>query len=111
MMAIGDAYVGGYIERASLKGPPSYEVADSCGTLTREGQDGWGWFTVNEHQKGALDLATGKKRHQGRLNVLFCDGHVEGLKVQEMFFGKRDQDLRLWNADNQPHRERLNFSK
>jgi prepilin-type processing-associated H-X9-DG protein/prepilin-type N-terminal cleavage/methylation domain-containing protein len=46
-----------------------------------------------------------KRRHGGRWNVLFCDGHVENLSVAELFDVRRDEVLRRWNRDNQPHRE------
>ena len=48
-----------------------------------------------------------RKRHQGQANVLFCDGHVEGLKLERLFFDRSDSALRRWNKDNEPHRERL----
>jgi len=38
----------------------------------------------------------------------FCDGHVEGLKLEALFKDKSDHALRRWNRDHQPHRERLN---
>jgi prepilin-type processing-associated H-X9-DG protein len=48
-----------------------------------------------------------RRRHQGRINVLFCDGHVEGMKLERLFFERSDAALRRWNKDNEPHRERL----
>ena len=46
-------------------------------------------------------------RHQGRLNVLFCDGHVESPTLQFLFEDTGDNALDRWNRDNQPHREEL----
>jgi prepilin-type N-terminal cleavage/methylation domain-containing protein/prepilin-type processing-associated H-X9-DG protein len=44
-----------------------------------------------------------RKRHDGRWNVVFCDGHVENLKTSELFdWSKKEVDKR-WNNDNQPH--------
>jgi prepilin-type N-terminal cleavage/methylation domain-containing protein/prepilin-type processing-associated H-X9-DG protein len=59
--------------------------------------------------KGAIDLfsATVRKRHDGKLAVLFCDGHVEAMKLEPVFFDRSDQALSRWNRDNQPHRGRL----
>ncbi len=56
---------------------------------------------------GAADLylARLKRRHGGRWNVLFCDGHVENLSVAESFDVRRDEVLRRWNRDDLPHRE------
>jgi prepilin-type processing-associated H-X9-DG protein len=48
-----------------------------------------------------------KQRHNGRFNVLFCDGHVEGLKVRDLFDLGQDRVLKRWNRDNLPHRELL----
>jgi prepilin-type processing-associated H-X9-DG protein len=46
-------------------------------------------------------------RHQGRLNVLFCDGHVESPTLQLLFVDASDAALVRWNRDHQPHREQL----
>lgn len=42
------------------------------------------------------------KRHRGRYNVVFCDGHVESIK-RDRLFEQVDSALRRWNNDNQPH--------
>lgn len=47
-------------------------------------------------------------RHQGKANVLFCDGHVESPKLQFLFDDTSDSALVRWNRDHQPHRELLN---
>jgi hypothetical protein len=39
--------------------------------------------------------------------VVFCDGHVEGPRLQTLFSNHSDGVLKRWNRDNQPHRERL----
>jgi len=46
-------------------------------------------------------------RHQGRANVVFCDGHVESPKLQFLFDDSSDEALSRWNRDQLPHRERL----
>jgi len=46
-------------------------------------------------------------RHQGRLNVVFCDGHVESPTLQFLFEDTSDAALSRWNRDHQPHRDRL----
>jgi prepilin-type N-terminal cleavage/methylation domain-containing protein/prepilin-type processing-associated H-X9-DG protein len=48
------------------------------------------------------------KLHSGRANIGFSDGHVEAIKLNELFFDDRDEALRRWNRDNQPHRDKLN---
>jgi prepilin-type processing-associated H-X9-DG protein/prepilin-type N-terminal cleavage/methylation domain-containing protein len=46
-------------------------------------------------------------RHQGKANVVFCDGHVESLTLQFLFEDTSDAALSRWNRDHQPHREKL----
>lgn len=46
-------------------------------------------------------------RHQGKANVVFCDGHVESPTLQFMFADTGDYALARWNRDNKPHRELL----
>jgi prepilin-type processing-associated H-X9-DG protein/prepilin-type N-terminal cleavage/methylation domain-containing protein len=46
-------------------------------------------------------------RHQGRSNVLFCDGHVESPTLDYLFTDTSDEALSRWNRDHQPHRELL----
>jgi prepilin-type processing-associated H-X9-DG protein/prepilin-type N-terminal cleavage/methylation domain-containing protein len=56
------------------------------------------------------DLAASKAaliRHQGKFNVVFCDGHVESPTLKILFADTGDAVLSRWNRDHQPHRERL----
>jgi prepilin-type N-terminal cleavage/methylation domain-containing protein/prepilin-type processing-associated H-X9-DG protein len=46
------------------------------------------------------------KRHGGRYNVAFCDGHVESIR-REVLFQRTDASLRRWNNDHEPHAELL----
>jgi prepilin-type processing-associated H-X9-DG protein/prepilin-type N-terminal cleavage/methylation domain-containing protein len=46
-------------------------------------------------------------RHQGKANVVFCDGHVESPTLPFLFTDTSDDALSRWNRDHQPHRERL----
>jgi prepilin-type processing-associated H-X9-DG protein len=46
-------------------------------------------------------------RHQGKANVVFCDGHVESPTLQFLFSDTSDTALVRWNRDHQPHREKL----
>jgi prepilin-type N-terminal cleavage/methylation domain-containing protein/prepilin-type processing-associated H-X9-DG protein len=60
-------------------------------------------------QPGQRDVGTerARKRHNGIANVLFADGHVEGLRLQALFLDKTDTALRRWNKDNEPHADRV----
>jgi prepilin-type processing-associated H-X9-DG protein/prepilin-type N-terminal cleavage/methylation domain-containing protein len=46
-------------------------------------------------------------RHQGRANVVFCDGHVESPTLKFLFEDTSDYALSRWNRDHLPHREKL----
>jgi prepilin-type processing-associated H-X9-DG protein/prepilin-type N-terminal cleavage/methylation domain-containing protein len=50
-----------------------------------------------------------KKRHGGRFNVLFCDGHVENFKPLELFDARRDEIAQRWNRDHRSHRADINY--
>jgi prepilin-type N-terminal cleavage/methylation domain-containing protein/prepilin-type processing-associated H-X9-DG protein len=86
MMAIGDGFVGN-----------SRIIADATASLWRS--------------SGAEDLAGSTRRanarHRGKAEVVFCDGHVEGPRLQSLFGDNSGSALRRWNRDNQPHRERV----
>ncbi|MGC9944728.1 MAG: H-X9-DG-CTERM domain-containing protein [Verrucomicrobiota bacterium] len=47
------------------------------------------------------------ERHQGRVNVAFCDGHVESPSLGFVFTNASDAALVRWNRDHQPHRDSL----
>jgi prepilin-type N-terminal cleavage/methylation domain-containing protein/prepilin-type processing-associated H-X9-DG protein len=46
-------------------------------------------------------------RHQGKANVVFCDGHVESPGLSFLFEDTGDAALVRWNRDHLPHRDRL----
>ena len=46
-------------------------------------------------------------RHLGKVNVLFCDGHVESPRLKLVFEDADDRALSRWNRDHLPHRDRL----
>ncbi len=54
-----------------------------------------------------MDKYGNLNRHQGKANVVFCDGHVESPTLKFLFENTSDEALRRWNRDHQPHRERL----
>ena len=51
------------------------------------------------------DQARTQMRHGGRFNVLFCDGHVENLKPQQLLNYSNSAVMKRWYRDNQPHPE------
>jgi prepilin-type processing-associated H-X9-DG protein/prepilin-type N-terminal cleavage/methylation domain-containing protein len=85
-MAIGDSFVGGN------------------GVIV----DGGWWFG---RRSGLQDYFGSTKRsyarHQGKANVVFCDGHVESPTLKFLFEDTSDEALCRWNRDHLPHREKL----
>jgi prepilin-type processing-associated H-X9-DG protein/prepilin-type N-terminal cleavage/methylation domain-containing protein len=56
---------------------------------------------------GVKDNSNAKARHQGKANVVFCDGHVESPTLPFLFEDTSDEALSRWNRDHQPHHEKL----
>jgi prepilin-type processing-associated H-X9-DG protein len=50
-----------------------------------------------------VEINLTQRRHGGRFNTLFCDGHVETLAAQKLFDYRQGQVIRRWLRDNQPH--------
>jgi prepilin-type processing-associated H-X9-DG protein len=42
-------------------------------------------------------------RHQGKANVVFCDGHVESLPLKFLLEDTSNAALARWNRDHEPH--------
>jgi prepilin-type processing-associated H-X9-DG protein len=86
MMAIGDGFKGG-----------NGVFQDGSSYL---------WRTYGEQDY----LGSSKRsyaRHQGKANVVFCDGHVESPTLTFLFEDTSDAALVRWNRDHLPHRELL----
>jgi len=86
MIAIGDGFIGGnnIIKDGAWVIDRTYDVTNLLGSTQRA-----------------------YARHQGRANVVFCDGHVESPTLKSLFADTSDTALSRWNRDHQPHRERL----
>ncbi|HYG35685.1 MAG TPA: prepilin-type N-terminal cleavage/methylation domain-containing protein [Clostridia bacterium] len=82
MMAIGDSFYGSVeFRRGKIGGgPPAHDML-TCGNILT--------------------------RHQGKANVVFCDGHVESPALKFLFQDTSDAALVRWNRDHLPHRNRL----
>jgi len=82
MMAIGDSFDGSVeFRRGKLgEGPLAWDMVTCGNVLTR---------------------------HQGKANVVFCDGHVESPTLRFLFQDTSDAALVRWNRDHLPHRDRL----
>lgn len=53
------------------------------------------------------DTGRARQRHEGRVNMVFCDGHTAGLEASALFSLTNSAALARWNKDHQPHREWL----
>ncbi len=82
--------------------------------LSQNTYNGWGFLDINTRDFGQREIwppsaniiqAT-QRRHQGRYNIGFCDGHVESIHRLKLF-ARADDTLRRWNNDNQPHHTNL----
>jgi prepilin-type N-terminal cleavage/methylation domain-containing protein/prepilin-type processing-associated H-X9-DG protein len=77
---------------------------------TEPSYDGWGILDINMRNVEERPNFTGSKgviaatfkRHSGRYNIAFCDGHTEAIK-RATLFEEIDTSLRRWNNDNLPH--------
>jgi prepilin-type processing-associated H-X9-DG protein/prepilin-type N-terminal cleavage/methylation domain-containing protein len=85
MMAIGDGFNGGN------------------GVI----REGWLLWRTYGEQDYLGSTKRSYARHQGKANVMFCDGHVESPTLQFLFEDTSDETLSRWNRDHLPHREKL----
>jgi prepilin-type processing-associated H-X9-DG protein/prepilin-type N-terminal cleavage/methylation domain-containing protein len=85
VMAIGDGFHGGN------------------GTIG----EGWVLWRTYDVKDFLGSTARSRARHQGRANVVFCDGHVESPTLKFLFEDTSDAALVRWNRDHLPHREKL----
>ena len=95
MMAIGDGFTG---DLAS-----GIYIGDGALELWRSDRIG----PVTSIQQAVDGKNRSFARHQGKANVVFCDGHVESPTLKFLFEDTSDEALRRWNRDHQPHREKL----
>ena len=106
MYAIGDATLS-WTPAAALR--MLYDL-----DTRKDGYDGWCLMDVNIrnfHERPNFAGSPGVikatlARHSGRYNIVFCDGHVEGIR-RDKLFEKSDDALRRWNNDNEPHADML----
>jgi prepilin-type processing-associated H-X9-DG protein len=74
-------------------------------------QDGWYylWRTYGMQEEREYVGSTKRTylRHQGKANVVFCDGHVESPALKSLFVDTNEAALARWNRDHQPHPDLL----
>ncbi len=51
-----------------------------------------------------VDQRAVRRHHSNRINIVFCDGHVEVAPINVIFFGNESSAaMRWWNLDNEAH--------
>jgi prepilin-type processing-associated H-X9-DG protein/prepilin-type N-terminal cleavage/methylation domain-containing protein len=106
---IGELGLGGHFVPHSTKITPTAESEVIVPSdMMAIGDDFIGGSVFARESVIALEkYGNAPTRHQGRANVVFCDGHVESPTLQFLFEDTSDAALSRWNRDHQPHRERL----
>ncbi len=59
-------------------------------------------LSVTPDHKALLEAQL--RRHEGRWNMAFCDGHVEHGETPAFFDWRKDEALKHWSRDNKAHR-------
>ncbi len=59
--------------------------------------DQWNSLIISESEAS--------KRHNTKLNYVFCDGHVENFKIKDILSSKQERFLKLWSSDGVGHSE------
>jgi prepilin-type processing-associated H-X9-DG protein len=98
MVAVGDTCL---IDAGILSGFWSLSAYNGTDfTLGLNSSSGW---VLGGTGSGNSKLLT--RRHAGRWNLAFCDGHTENRRIREMFDPRQQDQVRRWNYDHQPHPE------
>ena len=81
MIAVGDAF------------------AESKGKIYRHTTEAVGFNFLPVRYGGEIDSEKlAWRRHNTRANIAFCDGHVEGMRFNQLF-AESDEAFQRWNAD------------
>jgi prepilin-type N-terminal cleavage/methylation domain-containing protein/prepilin-type processing-associated H-X9-DG protein len=97
MLALGDGFFGSTTTASKFLVESTDTIGRSSGAIA----DGLPNTEFVRYYQYARD------RHGGRVNMAFCDGHIESLTLKAVFIDTTDEALRRWNRDHEPHRERL----
>jgi prepilin-type processing-associated H-X9-DG protein/prepilin-type N-terminal cleavage/methylation domain-containing protein len=100
---------GRFISRSELYAPvPEAEVVTPSDMMAIGDSFTGDVFFMREPDLDYLNRAGfASSRHGGKVNVVFCDGHVESPTLKSAFADTNDAALVRWNRDHQPHREEL----
>ena len=92
-IAVGDSFSRSYIT-------PETPIIEGAEFLTRR-------LHLFYNRPIAKRIKAASKRHDGYSHLLFCDGHVEAVKLEALLFSTNMVNLRRWHIDNEPHHELL----
>ena len=117
MLGIGGQYGLGQLF-GKIKNPPVNESSVICPSEMISIGDGFvgshsnildgnSWIGRVSAEGDFVTTARAYARHQGKANVVFCDGHVSSPKLQFLFEATSDDALVCWTRDHNPHREIL----
>ncbi len=99
MIALGDGNYSPFNNRSGYLPLPQQYVVAGQGSLNK-----WQCLFLSfspDLQAEALKLV--RRRHLGKYNVAFCDGHIE-LIAHEKLYQTNEVALRRWDRDNVPRR-------
>jgi prepilin-type N-terminal cleavage/methylation domain-containing protein/prepilin-type processing-associated H-X9-DG protein len=99
----GPAYKGAVTEAAVIAPSLMFELADSraLNSTVNVSQTGWE-ANLDPTQDGQWP----SNRHNGKTDILFCDGHYESQLRTDVINPAPNSKWRpSWNNDNQPHNE------
>jgi prepilin-type N-terminal cleavage/methylation domain-containing protein/prepilin-type processing-associated H-X9-DG protein len=82
----------------------SYAPADPA-MWVEMGLRTWSDVRLNPDDNRARSVLWVRKRHGGRWNMVFCDGHVQNSRTRDLLDYRVDSIRARWNRDHQPHRE------
>ena len=101
MVAVGDTCLSDFLGVTGFWSLSAYNGTDYTLGLTSisGGPAGGGPAPAN-----SKSLA---RRHAGRWNLAFCDGHTENRRIREMFDPRQPDQVKRWHYDHQPHLELL----
>jgi prepilin-type processing-associated H-X9-DG protein len=65
---------------------------------------GWGYEGYGpEPQDAQNKIIESNRRHNGKFNLVFCDGHLERIPISRLFDVADPAIRRRWCYDNEPH--------
>lgn len=96
---------GRFVSDSVFTAIPESEVVNPSDMMAIGDTGGGGVFLMRPKDFALSKAAT--TRHQGKINISFCDGHVESQASKFVFGDTNDMALIRWNRDHQPHADKL----